>query len=445
MDAPLYNSLKQIGKEQRFSFAMPGHKGRTEAFLPIPDMTETYRGEDLHHESPAVSEANQRLAKIYGARRSFILSGGSTTAVRSMMFSCLKPGDTVLISEDCHMSVIHTAVLLGLKIGVIQKEFNSDFLIPDRSLRLAEAFERHKGAKAVIITSPSYYGICADIKAAAKLCAKYNALLLVDEAHGAHFPFSPLLPQSAAANADMVCQSAHKTLNALTGAAYLHVCSDSIDAEKVRECINIFETSSPSYPIAASADIAASTADGWSECVEKCRCLRRKISDMDFDVLENDDATRLVICFSRYDITGFDIEKILAENYDTDVEMADLTNIVLIVTPSNTDSDFERLLLALGEIKRNLIPKKRIFEFTLITRRELTEPRESFFAEGEITPLRKAEGKISKSTVVAYPPGTPIIICGERITAEQILLLRTLFEAGAKINGMPKNGIETVK
>ncbi|MCD8390604.1 MAG: aminotransferase class I/II-fold pyridoxal phosphate-dependent enzyme [Firmicutes bacterium] len=448
MNTPLHDRLIAYSKEKRISFAMPGHKGRTDfSDLARCDVTELEKTADLHSESEAVAAANELLSSFYKTKRSFILTSGSTTAVQSMITAAVRPGETLLISSDCHMSVINICAVLGVNIRVINQDIDKEFLIPRAVKSVRVYLESCPDIKGVLLTSPSYYGICADIKTIADECREFKVPLLVDEAHGAHFAATERLPESAASYADMVCQSAHKTLNALTGAAYLHVGGDLIDPNTVRKAINIYESSSPSYVIAASADFARAKLEGengWDECVSMCAKFKSRIERLGISALENDDETRLVLNVARRGITGFNAENILSERYGIDVEMSDLRSIVLIVTPKNTNSDFDALYKALSEIIKTDGDFSDGTKIYLPRRRGIINPRAAFFADCETVSLSDSVNRISKSAVCAYPPGTPIILTGEVVTEERAELIARLANAGARIIGLKNDGIEVV-
>ena len=203
------------------------------------------------------------------------------------------------------------------------KEIDNNFSVPKGTGTLKKHLT--DDIDAVIITSPNYYGICSDIKNTAEECHAKNIPLLVDEAHGAHFIASNLFPQTAVKYADAVCQSAHKTLNAMNGSSYLHINGDLIDRKRLEKSLYMFQSSSPSYVIASSADIARDElTDGamWEKTYDMCKSFKEKITDTGIKVLENDDMTRLVLNFSNLDITGFDVDDILSNN-GIDIEMAD--------------------------------------------------------------------------------------------------------------------------
>ena len=349
---------------------------------------------------------------------------------------------TLLSAGDCHMSVINTCALLGINLKLFPKEIDSSFSVPKGTGTLKEHLT--DDIDAVIITSPNYYGICSDIKNTAEECHAKNIPLLVDEAHGAHFIANNLFPQTAVKYADAVCQSAHKTLNAMNGSSYLHINGDLIDRKRLEKSLYMFQSSSPSYVIASSADIARDElTDGamWEKTYDMCKSFKEKITDTGIKLLENDDMTRLVLNFSNLDITGFDVDDILSNN-GIDIEMADLFNIVLIVTPSNTQSDMDVLFDELIKITNNTPKAKSTLNLTPppICKEKLF-PQKAFFSNQRDTKLQNSIGHISCSTVVPYPPGVPVIYTGETIRKEQIDYIEYLETKGAEITGISNGTI----
>jgi arginine/lysine/ornithine decarboxylase len=447
METPVYNKLISYKNKNRIPFAMPGHKNMRS--LPTDliscDFTELNATSDLHYGDESTNRANDLLSRLYNTKQSFILVSGSTTCIQVMLSSVLSPGDTLLTFSDCHMSVINTCALCGFKLKIAPISYNEEFMIP-----LAEKdFNLTPDIKAVLLTSPNYYGITKNIELISRKCKKANIPLLVDEAHGAHFIASKQLPDSAVAKgADMVCHSAHKTLNALTGAAYLHICTDTINADRVKKAIMAFETSSPSYPVAASADIARATLkkSNYESILKECNDFKSAIlSITKIKVLTGNDPLRIVLSFSRYKVTGFDILEKLSSYYGIDVEMADMTNIVLIVTPANTHSDFISLFHSLCEITGTLEEETKQKQFIPPPPSPLTlSPSEGWFANTEKVALTKAVGRISSSVVTAYPPGCAIIVTGEKITKEKTDYIDLLKKQNAKITGIEEDKIEVV-
>lgn len=448
METPIYTRLIEYHKKNRISFAMPGHKNLRGLAPDLQkcDVTELPATVDLHHEDGSVMRACELLSELYGTRRSFILTGGSTTGIQAMLSSVLRPGDTLCAAADCHMSVINTCALCGYKLILLPVKTDPEYMIPTG----LEIDALPDEADVLLITSPNYYGITRDINKLSKMCRAAGIPLLVDEAHGAHFIASDRLPDSAVElGADIVCQSAHKTLNALTGAAYLHVCGKNIDAQRVHRSICAFESSSPSYPIAASADAARATLaktcydEIIDECNEFCKavCYATKVRSVN-----TDDPTRIVLCFSEYETSGYEILKKLSDYYGIDAEMADMFNIVLIATPWNKHSDFMNLFRAIRDITEGLRPRiEKRAQYGTFSEIIKADPQKGWFADSELIPLEETEGRTAAAPVSVYPPGTAVIVTGCVIDRKQIEFIKENREAGAEIDGMKDGKIEVVK
>lgn len=448
METPIYTRLCDFHRKNRISFAMPGHKNLRGLAPDLQkcDVTELPATVDLRHEDGYVRRANELLSELYKTRRSFILTGGSTEGVQAMISSVLKRGEVLAAFSDCHISVINTCAVCGFRLALIPTELRKDFLAPCPP----SGAELPEGVSALLVTSPNYYGITADISALAEKCRERGIPLLVDEAHGAHFIGSEKFPPSAVSQgADMVCQSAHKTLNALTGAAYLHICGDRADETRVRRMLSVFGSSSPSYPIAASADAArAVLAEArYDGIIGECENFRGAIRGMtDIRVLENDDPTRIVLNFAAYDISGYEVLNTLSERYGIDIEMADILNIVLIVTPWNTHTDLMELFRALADITDGAGERKKMPEIEPVRReRGITDPGAAMFEESESVELEAAAGRTAAAVTAAYPPGCAILVPGDVITRADIEYIERLRDCGAEISGLCGGKTEVVK
>lgn len=447
MSAPLYERLLSYAAQNRISFAMPGHKngrGLNKNLMSL-DVTELESTENLHHCGRYVHEARELLSHLYGSDKSYILTGGSTAAIQSMICAGVRSGGTLLAGSDCHMSVINTCSLVGINIKFFPKDIN-DFSVPDGIGTLKQYLT--DDIDAVIVTSPNYYGICSDIKKIAWECHNRNIPLLVDEAHGAHFVSDSRFPETAVKYADAVCHSAHKTLNAMNGAAYLHVNGTLVNSDRLEKALCMFQSSSPSYVIAASADIAREELERknmWDRTIKLCMIFRERMKKMAMRVLDNDDVTRIVLNFSDYNISALEIERILSKN-GIDIEMADLFNIVLIVTPSNTENDIEVFCNVIADVIKN-IPKAKIKREIVMPPYcgEILSPRKAFFAENEKVLLPEALGRVSCGTVVPYPPGIPVIYTGETIKKEHIEYIEKIQRVGGEITGIDEGVITAVK
>ncbi len=449
----LFSRLLDYAKKKRISFAMPGHKGGrgfSEEFKSRVfeiDVTELPDTESLNSPKETIKNLNKKLSEIYGAKESFVLTGGSTSGVHIMLHSAIKKGK-LLTQRNCHRSVVNCAALSGFDIEFLPSIYDENTMTPfPPTKEMVEAsVKTYDDIDAVLITSPDYYGHIADIKGISQVLKKYKIPLLVDEAHGAHFPFLRI-PNAIKEGADMSVESAHKTLNALNQAAYLHVSGDIISPETVRTVAPMHLTSSPSYPIVVSAEMALTSSGGWA-ILSKYIKAKKDLLKKNTKVLYPNgyvDETRVVFSLKNYDITGYEFERILREKYNIDSEMSDRLNIVFIVTPSNTLPEIDALFNAAEEILINTplkptenitlppIPKKRIL------------PKEAIHSDGEMVEIENSVGRILKSNITAYPPGIALLVMGEEMSEDLISYIKDLKNMGHDLEGVIDNKILVVK
>lgn len=468
MKQTLVDLLEKYKEEKNISFAMPGHKGGKyidkrlkENFFEF-DVTELEQTENLHVPKNLLKKSLRDTADFLGAEESYILVNGSTSGIFTMLMACCKQGDSVIINRGAHVAAINACIALGIEPIFINERIIDDFYVSSACYydEIERLLKKNKCA-AVFVTSPTYYGFTADLNKISKLVHSYGIPLLVDEAHGVHFAASEkIFPKSAMkSGADICVQSAHKTLNSANQTAFLHVRGNMVDRRRLKKCYSIFQTTSPSYPLIASAELARielelSGKKDWERVHNKCKALREKLKEC---VISPDrsmrekygfydiDECRLVINASKCGLSGFEFSKILREKYKIDVEMADAFQIILIPTPANSDDDFETLELALSEIlkgtykglKKNCSFKlpKHIYKMTM---------QEAFNEKGKLKDYSKCVGEISKGIVVPYPPGIAVLVPGEIITDEIILFLSDLIEMGAEVHGVENGRLEII-
>lgn len=447
----LYEHLCGYAGLDRISFAMPGHKGgrgfsrEFKARLAEIDVTELADTENLYAPRQVLSQAQQRLAELYGSRKSFFLTGGSTEGIHVMIYSACS-GGKLLVNRTCHRSVVNCCVLGGIEPVFIPQETDGELLVPKcvTPESVEKCLAENDGVDAVMITTPSFYGQIADVEAIARVCHKHGVPLLADEAHGAHFAAEGMPKGAIYCGADMAVQSAHKTLNALNQAAYLHAAGDIVDIARVSALVGMVGTSSPSYPVIASAQLAAEElSDGsWQRLADYLGKKKHGIMKRTRLVMpkRSCDPARVVFGFKNYAVTGYEAERRLRQEYNIDIEMADHKNVVCIVTPSNTREEIdllfeaaEQICAGAGEERGTLLPDPPLPE-------PAVSPRRAFYADGEILPLEKAAGRISKSAVCAYPPGSALLSFGERISSGMIEYVNTIKTMGAAIEGLEPDG-----
>ena len=408
-NAPMEAML--LAAKDRVRLHMPGHKGRLDPF----DTTELPVTDDLYAPESGIRRAEEMAARAFGAAHTLMLTGGSTAGILAMLLAYVLPGEQVILPRNAHHSALSACVWGGL-----------DAVFADE---LSQAVARHPQARAVFVTRPDYYGRCMDL---APLCAQAHAAgmrVLVDEAHGAHFAWWDQ-PQSAGRlGADAWVQSAHKTLPALGGGAWLHL-AEGMDARRARRFLRMVQTSSPPFPILRSLDNARAWMDahGREALAALCaqiRVLRRRIEALGGYVCrDTDDPTRLVIETLGRGATGFAAQDALGER-GVDVEMADDEGLVCILTPMDERTWYDRLVEALAPLPQGTPLARRPVPLPPPGPRAMSV-REAALAPQEATPLDRAEGRVAAVSAGLYPPGTPLVLPGERVTGPAVERLRRM-------------------
>ncbi len=450
-NAPLFHALQLIAEGDAARFHMPGHKGMplfsTFSEVFSIDFTETPATGNLYLGEGPIREAEAAAAQYFSSEDCFFLTGGSTQGVMSMLAAAVGAGGSVLLDRECHKSVCHACALLDIKPYFVHAPFIEPFGISGALPHeiISKTLMRHPDIRAVFVTSPTYYGICRNIPGIAELCRAYGKLLLVDAAHGAHFPALGL-PSPIAEGADMAVMSIHKTLPCMGQGAVL-LSGAGIDKHSLRENTAVFGTSSPSYPIMASIDLARAYMEGpgrnaYRRSAESCSYMRNYVKDKThFSALSpedfpNLDPCRLTICTSGTDMTGDQLGAALWSEYGVACEMTDLRNAVFILTGADTRYTLHRLRRALRKIslRRSITTPPAVDSKPFPDAKQVMGVRDAWFSKVGIVTLESAEGLVCARPITPYPPGVPLIWPGEKITAAHIALLREKWYN--KINGV---------
>lgn len=438
--APLFHALQLLATGDAARFHMPGHKGEPvfNSFAEVfaIDFTETYGTGNLYLGDGPIRDAEVAAARYFGAADCYFLTGGSSQGIMAMLATAVGAGGSVLLDRECHKSVCHACALLDITPYFMTAPLLEPFSVSG-GLDPAAAEQTllaHPEIRAVLLTSPTYYGVCRDIPAFADLCAAHGKKLLVDAAHGAHFP-AVGLNGPVEEGADLAVLSAHKTLPCM-GQGALLLSGGAVDRRALRENTALFGTSSPSYPIMASIDLARAYLEGrghtaYRRAAETCGDLRRFVDDRTrFTALgETDypalDPCRLVVCTAGTDMTGSGLADALWGEFGVSCEMADERNAVFIVTCSDTGTALRRLKHGLRRLsrRRHETPVPHPCLACPPVERVMSVRQAWFSQVGRVEP-EAAEGLICARPVTPYPPGVPLIWPGEKITAAHIALLR---------------------
>lgn len=460
----LYDKIKEYSDSGVYPFHMPGHKRNfTNSDLPYKlDLTEIHGFDNLHNPQGSIKSLEEKAARLFNANKAFVLINGATGGILSAIRTLTNFGDKVIVARNCHKSVYHAIELCGLQ---------PEYFMPDRVVTsevldifgavnpfsLDTMLDENPDTKLVIITSPTYEGVVSDVEQIAFICHKHGARLLVDEAHGAHFPFSEEFPESAIeCGADASVVSLHKTLPSLTQTALLLINDSSLEA-KLKENLAVFESSSPSYVLMSSVecclDFLENSAKAFDEYVENLYSFSEKIKglkklkvlfrdeDEEIGNLYDYDLGKLVISTAYTNLSGVQLAEILRSEYKIEVEMAAASYIIAMSSVCDTREGFDGLADALLQIdsqceKSCFINLSKLF--ASLPERSFY-PIERFKFRSRLTSMKNAEGLVSLEYITAYPPGIPLIVPGEIISKEIIMTVKYLISNGVEVGSSQKN------
>lgn len=453
---PIIEELLKYIEEDNSYFAMPGHKmgkifnnvteGRTLLRNLIKfDITEVDGVDNLHNPQGILKEAQELLSRFYGSKKSYFLVNGSTSGNLAMIFSSFKEGDKIIVERNCHRSIYNGIIMRKLRPIYIKSKISNIYDAPfslDKE-HLFNLIKENQDAKGIVLTYPNYYGICSDLEAIIKTAKEYNMLVLIDSAHGAHYGVIKELPENPLnLGADMVVQSAHKTLPSLTQTSYLHI-GEGIDEERVDFYVSSFLSTSPSYMFMASMDYAryyleAYGKDSYSMLLNLCNEYRAKINGLSgFHIINEEDLidegisnsklclidkTRYVINLNR----GYSGHKLLdyLRINKIQCEMSDSRNVVLIFSPGNDKADFERLYLALSNCDMEKLKENYTKPVDFEIPRLVKLPYEVLEEEKLSLDINECKNRICGKAIVPYPPGIPLVMPGEFISKEIIDIIK---------------------
>lgn len=475
---PLFTGLIEHARRQTIPFHIPGHKrGRGmdpefrdfigEAALSI-DLINIAPADDLHRPRGIIKEAQELAARAFGADRTFFSVQGTSGAIMTMIVATCKPNDKILVPRNAHKSVLSAIVLSGAHPIFMQPELDPRLGVAHGvSLSTVKAtLKEHPDAKALLVVNPTYFGVCADLKGIVEEAHSYGVPVLVDEAHGVHIHFHPELPLSAMeAGADMAATSVHKLGGSLTQSSILNVREGLVSMGRVQAVLSMLTTTSTSYLLLASLDaarrhLAVAGRRELDRALRLAREARERINTIpgywclgpevigDRSSAYALDETKLCISVKDLGVTGIEVEQILRKEFNIEVELSDLYNILCIVTFGDTEQSVGALVDALEQIAERFADQRheRPVKVRLPEPPELAvPPREAFYAETETVPLRESAGRISAEFVMVYPPGIPILTPGERITRANIQYIDEHLAAGLPVQGPVDESLRMIR
>jgi len=458
-------------------FHVPGHKkgqgmwNEFKDFVGINvlsmDVTVFKQVDSLHKPTGAIKAAQELAADAYNTDYTFFCIHGTSGAIQAMIMSVVGPGDKIIIPRNVHKSVTAGIILSGAAPVYMQPEIDHAVgvalnVTPET---VEKTLESNPDAKAVLIVNPTYYGVSTDIEKIVQIVHSYGIPLIVDEAHGPHLHFNSKLPISAVdAGADICSQSTHKIIGSMTQSSLLHVRKGYVDVNRVKTVMSLLQTTSPSYILLASLDVARKQMVMEGEklldrTIELANYARESINKIEGyycfgeEVLSKKgayafDPTKITITCKDLGLSGYELERILAEKYYIQPEMSDLYNVLCVFSLGDTKESVDKLINALKEISDvqccSLRRKIEILDVPNIPEQMLT-PRDAFNSMTVSIPLSDSMGQISAEFLMAYPPGIPILCPGEMITKEIIDYVKALKDANLYVQGTEDPEVNYIK
>ena len=473
LNMPLVEAMINYKEQNVYPLHTPGHKGgrgmvqELQGFwgdslaMEVSLMSEL---DDIHEPETYIKAGQQLAAELYGSDRCFWAVNGTSQAIHAMLMTALKPGEKLLLPRNAHRSVAGGLILGGIEAVYLEPDFDCSWGLQQQITceQVMEALDKYEDVKALLITSPNYYGVAAPVAKLAELCHSKGVLLLVDEAHGPHLGFSRLLPPSALqCGADACAQSTHKLVGAMTQCSMLHVQGKRLDLQRAADIMSVLTTTSPNYFLMASLDAAraqlqANGVQMVERAVKAAQKLRRLCRELGLRVLETDDChgcaldiTKVTVNVSDWGYDGVYVGDKLRQA-GIAVELVDACNVLFLVTYADDNEDYEKALLQIGKVLRQLkqektaagkalaVPRLPVVQSGCSLRKVFNSPKES-------CSLETAAGRICGEQVSFYPPGIPVLLPGEIITAETVEYCKEMKALGLPVSGPADTSLQTLR
>ena len=468
----LMDKLTEYSKSDFYPYHMPGHKRQTVGNLPetwtAVDITEIEGFDNLHQPEGILKELQEKAAAAYGAKESFYLVNGSTVGILTAISAAVPFGGELLIVRNVHKSVYHAAYLRRLTLRYIYPQMVTGYAICEAVTagQVREALEKYPKVSAVLIVSPTYEGRIADVEAIARVVHEKGLPLIVDEAHGAHLGFSKdFAVNSSRLGADLCVNSLHKTLPSMTQTASLHCNGNYVNLENIRKFLHIYQTSSPSYVLMAGMEEAIDLAargtgkydkfvSSWKGMLERLQaCKKISILPRTYEECESkqQDIGKLVLSVEGTGISGQAFYNILLNKYHLQMEMACESYVLAMFTIADTEEGYKRLVHAVLEIdgelvngeltesfRQNMIGEVETGSLVLPVLTAEVPFYEAWDSQKKAVLLDEAEGCIAGEFINLYPPGVPMVVPGERLSAETIQQIKKYLKEGLNVQGLEK-------
>lgn len=466
MNTPIIDSLRKIVDNNIISFHMPGHKkGAIYKMLGYEDIlenlykldtTEIPGTDNLHSPEECIKESLKRASEVFKSDKTFYLVNGSTCGIEAAIMASANPKEKIILNRDCHQSAINSCIIGDIDPIYVNPSINKDSnTLSGVSFNdVKRVIASNLDAKAVFLTYPTYFGDVFDLKSICSYAHEKGMTVIIDEAHGAHLGLSEKLPETALSQgADIVIQSTHKTLPSFTQSSMIHIKGNRIDINKLTNMLRITESSSPSYLLMASLDIAVDIyekngfdlMDKLLSNIDEFKSELYKLKNIKVD--ESKDYTKIFLNTKKLGITGHELENILRENYNIQVELSNYYGVLLIATIGNTEDEFLKLKNALFEIDK--IYKKEDYlknvSYPVKLPKKILSPREAFYMDKKNVKIENSIGKISGEYIIPYPPGVSLVSPGEEITKEVIDYIIECKSKGMNVNGVKDSELRFIQ
>lgn len=465
----LIKLIKDYKRKNRILFTTPSHN---QGSFIIPeslkflgkdifknDFSEIEGFDNLQNPDGAILESEKKAADIYGSQTSFYLINGSTSGIIALMLAVLKPNDKVLIARNCHKSVYNSLVLSGALPVWVTSEYNDEWGIFKHvsPKDVEKAFVQNPDIKAFILTNPTYEGMIADIEKISLICKEHNAVLIVDEAHGALWNFDKTIGTPALyLKADAAVQSLHKTGGALNPSAILHISQESkIDKNKVKDALNLINTTSPSYPLLLNIETTINFLNSkkgkkqisqLTDNIIEFKNSLKKFSNIHI-YYENNDITKILIKIDG--LSGFELSDILFNKYKIEDELANEKSVLFLTGIGTSKAKLKKLKNALiktaNKTAKDILKKANEADESAQIESEnksrflnypapqvVCSPLQAFNKPFKLIKKEDAAGQISQEVIIEYPPGIPLLLPGELIQEGHL----TFFKDNEKIKIM---------
>ena len=421
---PICDFVRRYAESDSLRLHMPGHKGQSLLGMEPWDITEIDGADSLYEAEGIIRESEENASTLFGAH-SFYSTEGSSLCIRAMLYLVTlyagKKRVRIAAGRNAHKTFLSAVALLDLEVDwLFPKKGGSYLSCALRGEEIEEYLsEVEEKPTAVYLTNPDYLGNTVDVGEISKVCHKHGVLLLVDNAHGAYLKFLPESRHPMDLGADLCCDSAHKTLPALTGAAYLHIShqAPTLFRENAKRALAMFGSTSPSYLILASLDAVNGTlSEGYAkelaDFLPQAEGLKRTLMN-DGYVLSGDEPMKLTVCPKSYGYTGRELAACLAEQ-GLVCEFSDPDFTVMMLTPEVGREGLTRLEKALLALpKRTPIATEPP---TFFGAERVCSVRQAALSPSCLIPVEDSVGRVLAMPTVGCPPAVPILVCGERIT-----------------------------